>query len=630
MLAAPVATLKIVENIPLNSAIHKFTATDSSAQCHGLILYSLVSGNEESRFQIDLLNGTLYVLNELDREVKSIYNLKIRSSDLYGNVKDLDLGIEIEDVNDNAPIFTNDGVYVLNLLERKQVGQVLLTVSATDIDAGTNGDIMYSLVNPSHLFNLDKNTGVLSLISPLSKEPYTEYFVDILASDRSQEENRVGYAYIHITVTELENNPPICLTNRQRIEVPTNTPAGVIVGRVFGYDSDLGKAGKLSYSILKKTLNFDDYFSLNRKTGLIRLHKGLLQKDKGFTFSISVKLRDSGEPLLSTICHVYKIIVDALGMKRPIFSHKQFPLVTSVSDYVAKGAVVTKLNVLKDNSSTVDVNYELVDGSGVGIFSIDKLIGTIYISNNVFKKSFYWLTVQAYMQTNPSVFTNAHILVKIKSKKLTRPFLSPSVYHVTVPTSNQIHRNVVQLFATSPKGGYSIDGIKFSIFAGDMHYFQINNDGWIQNHRKLNVGNYALNVTVGIQNSTWLSHGYVLVHVIDKVKYTQPRFGVESEDLKTVLVFETKGVKHPPYLFQPLASNPTGQNLRYEVALGSKFSINPLTAVVKSNNILSVGDAYFVNFKVSNDAKQSAGRMYVVEVIAKPPKGTKLSFKKKK
>ena len=617
-----VGKLILREDTALNTFITKFTAIESKTHCYGPVLYIIVTGNLEGKFQIDLLNGTMYLLNNLDRETTPEYKMKIRASDMYGNFKETSIKIIVEDVNDNAPVFTNNGVYHVSIEQDHKI----LTVKAKDADAGTNGEVVYSLVNPSRLFSLDERTGVFTVKSALAKGSHKDYFIDIQASDRSQEENRVGYAVIHVIVTKLANNPPVCVTDSQKIEIPTNTPAGVVIGRVFGYDPDFGKLGKITYSILQKTLNFDDYFLLSQKTGLITLSKGLSKKDKGFVFNIAVKLQDGGEPSLSTVCHVYKIIVDSLGSMRPSFSHTQFPLRVSVSGS-AKGAVVTKLRVSNDNSSTVAVNYELVDGSGVGVFSIDKVIGTVYVSKNEFTKSFYWLTVQAYIETDPSIFTNAAILVKIKNKKTTRPFFSPSVYRVMIPTSNEIQRNVVQLFATFARKSYSNEDLKFAIYAGDSHYFKMREDGWIQTHRVVSAGHYALNVTVtNKRNTTLMSHGHVFINVNDKV-IQPPSFGA-GDAMITVQVFESRGLKQPPYLFQFLATNPYGDKRKYEIVdKETLFSINSVTAVVKSNQVLNQGELEFVTIRVTDTAEYSEVIRLLVEVIRKPESGTKLSFK---
>lgn len=56
----------------------------------------------------------------------------------------LQIRITVEDVNDNSPVFSNPTV-TINLHEGEDIEQVFLTVSASDADAGSNGEIRYGL-----------------------------------------------------------------------------------------------------------------------------------------------------------------------------------------------------------------------------------------------------------------------------------------------------------------------------------------------------------------------------------------------------------------------------------------------------------------------------------------------------
>ena len=77
----------------------------------------------------------------------------------------------------------------------------------------------------------------------------------------------MAQAVVHIVVAGGNTHTPRCLTHHQRIEIATNTPAGTVVGRVFGYDADDGKAGRISYNIINRTSMFDAYFTLHPRTG---------------------------------------------------------------------------------------------------------------------------------------------------------------------------------------------------------------------------------------------------------------------------------------------------------------------------------------------------------------------------
>ena len=81
------------------------------------------------------------------------------------------------DVNDEPPVFTQSQ-YNITLSEDTPVSsQPLLTVSAVDRDSGQAGRVSYSIVSGdgTDKFNIDRDSGALSVISPLDYETKTSY-----------------------------------------------------------------------------------------------------------------------------------------------------------------------------------------------------------------------------------------------------------------------------------------------------------------------------------------------------------------------------------------------------------------------------------------------------------------------
>ena len=54
--------------------------------------------------------------------------------------------VKIEDVNDHSPEFDQTS-YAVSVLPDESFGKVIVSVSATDMDDGTNGRIIYSLLD---------------------------------------------------------------------------------------------------------------------------------------------------------------------------------------------------------------------------------------------------------------------------------------------------------------------------------------------------------------------------------------------------------------------------------------------------------------------------------------------------
>ncbi|XP_019061557.1 protocadherin beta-4-like [Fukomys damarensis] len=92
---------------------------------------------------------TLLTESPLDRESRSEYNITITVTDL-GTPRlrtQHNLTVQVSDVNDNAPTFTQAS-YTLLVPENNSPALHIGTVSATDRDSGANAQLTYSLLPP--------------------------------------------------------------------------------------------------------------------------------------------------------------------------------------------------------------------------------------------------------------------------------------------------------------------------------------------------------------------------------------------------------------------------------------------------------------------------------------------------
>lgn len=125
------------------------------------------AGNEDGMFVLNPETGVLRTVALLDREEQDTYIFSIRAMDSAGanslsSITEvcmyttshsinyyypllLQLTLILDDVNDNAPVFAEDEISI-NVNEREELGQVLLTLTATDRDLDRNSDIRYSLI----------------------------------------------------------------------------------------------------------------------------------------------------------------------------------------------------------------------------------------------------------------------------------------------------------------------------------------------------------------------------------------------------------------------------------------------------------------------------------------------------
>lgn len=122
------------------------TATDRDHGPDGSVLFSLIDGDSEGRFQIDPKSGVIELRKQLDRETKEMYSLIIRATDqgVPSLSSTATVNVELLDVNDNPPLCNNSS-YVIGVAENFTVNGTVLKLQCSDADVGENSVVSYNI-----------------------------------------------------------------------------------------------------------------------------------------------------------------------------------------------------------------------------------------------------------------------------------------------------------------------------------------------------------------------------------------------------------------------------------------------------------------------------------------------------
>lgn len=147
------------------------TSLDSGKNAE--VIYSIAGGNEHNKFSINPETGVISVFEMLDYERIREYLLTIQATDLGEPPlsNQAMVNISILDANDNPPIF-GQLQYTAQISEDVHMGEIVIKVSATDLDSELNGKIHYALVKGDHhqQFTIDPYTGNITVAKPLDRE----------------------------------------------------------------------------------------------------------------------------------------------------------------------------------------------------------------------------------------------------------------------------------------------------------------------------------------------------------------------------------------------------------------------------------------------------------------------------
>lgn len=140
-------TVSIDEDASINTTIPIPLASDNdilenTLQSYRLKTASNVFGLRVSRNLDRTLVPQLYLTSELDRESQQSYLLTVVAMDrgVPSKSGELTINVSVNDVNDNAPMFTQQ-TYDIEVDEVEPINSRVMTLNAYDLDTGLNGRV---------------------------------------------------------------------------------------------------------------------------------------------------------------------------------------------------------------------------------------------------------------------------------------------------------------------------------------------------------------------------------------------------------------------------------------------------------------------------------------------------------
>ena len=177
----------IKENSPAGTLIFQLHANDSDSGRNGQLFYTAMrERNVDSLITVDGTSGKVYNSFAYDFDNMDIpsFNVTFFASDNGFPQKSAFTSVQITvvDENDNCPFFVLPSGNLEVTISDPKPGDLVTTVSATDLDSGLNGDITYSITN-TNAFSIDLKTGVIRVANKLME---TKYLLTIGANDNGE------------------------------------------------------------------------------------------------------------------------------------------------------------------------------------------------------------------------------------------------------------------------------------------------------------------------------------------------------------------------------------------------------------------------------------------------------------
>ncbi|KAG7461989.1 hypothetical protein MATL_G00197140 [Megalops atlanticus] len=374
-------TVSVQENLKnLPKTILQVVARDDDQGTNGQLTYVLSGGNEDGAFSLSS-NGQLSLIQSLDREVQDTYTLIITATD-SGSPSLSGTGtvtIQVEDVNDNIPLFAS-AVFHATIPEDAPTGTDVLLVNSSDADAGPNSVISYSLAGGDGQFSINPATGQIITSALLDRETRSSYQLVVVASDGGQPVSTSSSATVSVAVTDINDNPPRFHHHPYVTHVPASTSAGSLVFAVTVTDEDTGPNAQLHYSLMGKN---SEKFKIDPVRGSITASEKLTGSSE-VTFSVRVK--DGGtNPKTDTTTVTVRFVT---GGDFPVIKMGQtsftFPENQAVNTLVA--------TVAGSSTRGGPLSYYIASGNLDSAFHVDQQTGDLSI-----KKPLDFESIQKYV-----------------------------------------------------------------------------------------------------------------------------------------------------------------------------------------------------------------------------------------
>lgn len=376
--------------------------------------YKIVSGDPDRFFKAETrLVGDFWFLiirvrtgnrAVLNREYQDTYRLIVRAtitSDLRPAVKfkaQTQVNVHVTDTNDINPAFYPSS-YDVSVPEDKPLHSSILKISAHDPDLGINGEIYYSLAEPSLQFAVHPTRGVLTLTRRLDYQKQPFHQLTILAEDRGIKFRTVELASlsatIRVKVTPVNLYPPEIFVNQFSTLLSPSDPNIYAVVTVI--DKDLGIHGELD------SLDIIDGDSANmfqvtpgnkvNEYNIELVHP--LSRDNAISqeFTITLKARDKGTPPRSATQRVTVRLAD-ISDTAPTFSQADYDV--ELQEISPPGFRVLQLKTVEKEERPIV--YRIESGNSNGTFTVHGKSGLLTLATALDKetKPYYSLTVSAF------------------------------------------------------------------------------------------------------------------------------------------------------------------------------------------------------------------------------------------
>ena len=270
----PYMFARVFEDATIGSHVLNIPVVDPDASSN--LNFTLLSASPLGLYALDPDTGEVMVAGSLDYELPLHRNTTLRialQDDVFTAEMIGVLTILLLDRNDNAPI-VDPPVYSSVVGSTRMVaetlppGQLLASLSADDVDEGSNGELVYSIVSGDERgdFNVSSR-GRVSNTRQLDYETTNQYTLTVAVSDKG-DPSLSSLVTLEFNIQDINDNTPSFSQNVYLVDIQENAEPTGSVFRISATDPDTNQGGQIgAYAIVSG--NEGSEFILNATSGVL-------------------------------------------------------------------------------------------------------------------------------------------------------------------------------------------------------------------------------------------------------------------------------------------------------------------------------------------------------------------------
>ena len=441
--------VSVPENSPISTLVTTLVCTDSDASVNnsniqfqmGAVMQELGSGTLvpviSPLFALDASTGDVTLLSEVDYESIRNYVMFITCHDQGSPplATPSTVHIQVTPINEFPPVLS-PASYSATIPEGVALGNSIMTVTATDDDAGVQGEVLYRIesgmgMGTSLPFWIHPQTGVISVVEQPQCHVSTSYSFQVVASDGATPPREArGDVSIAVDRCHLGTLTPV--SNVHIASIAENAAAGERVLAVFCSSSRMLGASP-NYRLIQSSDNFE----VDRTSGDIRVRTPPDYEQFG-SHLLNVQCYDHNHPEIFADMAVQISVIPA-NEYTPVFDRGVYDF--DVLESTPLGARIGSVQATDgDRGRDGEVSYAVSEGSGTVM--IDRGTGVIYLTRDLDRETQESMEVTVTARDGPSDSAtartgSARVVIHVLDDNDNWPVCNKTVFHVPISPLTQ-------------------------------------------------------------------------------------------------------------------------------------------------------------------------------------------------